>query len=197
MEHTGFAIIGNWFHIYFIENEGMAFGMVMGGDMGKLFLSCFRIIFSIAIIYYLYNLVKQKASNGLIICVSLILAGALGNIIDSVFYGVIFTDSHGHIATFLPDQGYAGWLHGRVVDMLYFPMIEGTYPSWFPIIGGKEFIFFQFIFNIADSAITTGILILILFQKYWFPERAMSQEKNIENLTSPEIKMEKISESTS
>lgn len=154
----------NWFKIYFVENNGMAFGMEVGG---KLFLSLFRIIAIFFIGYYLYTLVKNQYSKGYIACVALILAGAFGNIIDSVFYGEVFSASYqGHVASFVSlGEGYSSWLHGKVVDMLYFPLINGTFPSWFPVWGGEDFIFFSPIFNIADSAITVGIFLLLIFYR--------------------------------
>ncbi|WP_044215296.1 lipoprotein signal peptidase [Dysgonomonas gadei] len=156
--------ITNWFKIYFVENPGMAFGWKLGG---KLFLSLFRIVAIFFIGYYLYRLVKQGYKSGYIACIALILAGAFGNIIDSVFYGEIFSASYqGHVASFVSlGEGYSSWLHGNVVDMLYFPLIDGTFPSWFPVWGGEDFIFFSPIFNIADSAITVGIFILLIFYR--------------------------------
>jgi signal peptidase II len=160
--------IAGWFKIRFLENPGMAFGMELGeGSFGKLFLSLFRIVAICFIGYYLYSLVKKRYKPGYIICIALILSGAFGNIIDSVFYGEIFSASYtGHVASFVPiGQGYADWLHGNVVDMLYFPLFEGTFPSWIPQWGGDRFIFFSPIFNIADSAITVGIFILLIFYR--------------------------------
>lgn len=156
--------ITDWFKIYFVENNGMAFGIEAGG---KLFLSIFRIIAVVFIIIYLNKLIKEGFKKGFIACVALILAGASGNIIDSVFYGVLFEASYaGHIASIVPwGEGYSTLLHGKVVDMLYFPLFSGTFPDWIPFIGGEEFLFFRFIFNVADSAITVGVILLLLFYR--------------------------------
>jgi signal peptidase II len=166
----GIPVFGEWFIIYFIENKGMAFGLEFAGENGKLILSLFRIVAVVFIGWYIHKLIKQGASKGLIICISLIMAGALGNIIDSAFYGMIFSESgFGRVAQFLPEGGgYAGFLHGKVVDMLYFPVIKGNFPQWFPFWSGQEFIFFRPVFNIADSSITIGVLILLIFQKRFF-----------------------------
>lgn len=163
-------VLGNWFILHFTENEGMAFGMKFGGEFGKMILSIFRIIAVIAIGWYLVKLHHQKAATGFIISISLIFAGALGNIIDSAFYGMIFSESTFHqVAHIFPvEGGYSSFLHGKVVDMFYFPIIQGYYPDWFPIWKGQEFIFFRPVFNIADSAITVGVFILIIFQKRFF-----------------------------
>jgi signal peptidase II len=162
---------GNWSIIHFTENNGMAFGLQFGAEWGKLFLSVFRIIAVLGIGWYLLKLIRQGASSMVIITLSLIFAGAVGNIIDSVFYGVIFTDSYNQIAEFMPEQGYAGLLHGKVVDMLYFPIIHGHFPEWFPIWPSEEFIFFRPVFNIADAAITIGVFLIIFFQKEFFAEK--------------------------
>ncbi len=131
-------VLGNWFIIHFTENYGMAFGMEFSGEYGKLFLSLFRIVAVAFIGWYLYRLVGKRAHKGLIVCVSLIFAGALGNIIDSAFYGMLFNESHGQVAQFLPEEGgYGTFLHGKVVDMLHFPVITGTFPSWIPIWGDQ------------------------------------------------------------
>ena len=156
--------VTDWFYIYFTENNGMAFGMEI---IGKLFLSLFRIVAVVLIAWYLTRVVKQKprVKNGYIVCLSLILAGAVGNIIDCVFYGEFFSAStHTDIATWVPmGQGYADWLHGRVVDMFYFPIIDTYWPDWMPFVGGEHFIFFSPIFNFADAAISCGIIALLLF----------------------------------
>ncbi len=164
-----FSVLGNWFVIHFIENNGMAFGMELAGKFGKVILSVFRILAVSAIGYYLYQLTKKNAPTGLIVSISLVLAGAIGNIIDSAFYGMLFSHSYPQVATFLPDGGgYASFLHGKVVDMLYFPLLEGNFPSWFPVWGGEHYVFFRPVFNVADSSITIGIAILLLFQRSYF-----------------------------
>jgi signal peptidase II len=166
------TIFRNWFFIKFIENPGMAFGLDIPGKWGKPVLTVFRIIAVIAIGWYLRELVIKKVTTGLILCVALIFAGAMGNIIDSVFYGIIFNEStYFSIAQLFPKEGgYGALLHGRVVDMLYFPVIKGSYPSWFPIYAGQDFVFFRPIFNIADSSISVGIISILLFQKRFFKE---------------------------
>jgi signal peptidase II len=167
-------MFGHWFYLYFTENNGMAFGMQFGGEWGKLSLSIFRILAVSAIGVYLYLLTKRKKSFGLVFSISLIFAGAFGNIIDSAFYGLLFTQSSYHtVAEFagLGGEGYAGFLHGKVVDMLYFPIInvvQADMPAWVPdFVFGSDgrFVFFRPIFNIADSSITVGVFWLILFQR--------------------------------
>ena len=162
-----FPLFGDWARIHFIENEGMAFGMKFGGEVGKIVLSLFRIILVAFIGYYLVRLIKKAMPMGLIIGITLIFAGAIGNIIDSLFYGLIFSDSTSQVATMF-QGGYAPFLQGRVVDMFYFPMIQTTLPSWFPIWGGEYFEFFRPVFNVADSAITVGVLYLLIFQRKYF-----------------------------
>ncbi|MEO5675876.1 MAG: lipoprotein signal peptidase [Chitinophagales bacterium] len=173
--------IFNWFYLYFIENEGMAFGMSLGGDSGKLLLTVFRIIAATGIGYYLIRVVNEKAHAGYITSIALIFAGAVGNIIDSIFYGCIFSESTTAIPSVLfPEAGgYANWLHGRVVDMLYFPLYEGFLPNWIPLWGGDYFVFFRPIFNIADASITTGVLIIILFQKKFFKDSNKKRDEHL------------------
>lgn len=163
----GFDLLGfSWAKIQFVENEGMAFGWLLGGKMGKLLLTSFRMLAVPAGVYYIYYLIKRNYHPGLIFAVGLIVAGALGNLIDSIFYGVIFSHSYGQIATlFPPDGGYGELLHGRVVDMFYFPLVQTTWPRWIPIIGGSELSFFQYIFNVADSAISIGVFCILIFNK--------------------------------
>lgn len=162
-------IAGNWFIIHFTENNGMAYGLEFGGQFGKLFLSTFRIVAVGGIGYYLWTLTSKKEDKLYIVCIALIFAGALGNIIDSAFYGMIFSDSNYDIAKFMPAEGgYATLLHGKVVDMFYFPVIEGHFPSWFPVWGGEDFIFFRPVFNFADFSISVGVAMIVLYQKRFF-----------------------------
>jgi signal peptidase II len=164
-----FNLIGNWAIIHFTENNGMAFGMEFGGEFGKMALTIFRILAVILIGYYLLRIIREGAPTGAAIGIALILAGALGNIIDSVFYGVIFNDSYGSIATLFPKEGgYSSLLHGRVVDMFYLHLIDTTWPDWVPFKGGSDFVFFRPIFNIADSSISIGVVYLLLFQRKFF-----------------------------
>lgn len=165
--------MGDWFIIHFTENPGMAFGMEFDGQYGKLFLSIFRIVAVTGIGWYLYTLSKNKnIHKGYIYSWALIFAGAIGNIIDSAFYGMIFNDSNYQVAQFLPPEGgYSSFLHGKVVDMFYFPIIEGHFPQWFPFWGGEQFIFFRPVFNFADGSITVGVLIILFFQKKFFKEK--------------------------
>lgn len=163
-----YKVLGDWFIIHFTENNGMAFGLEFGGEFGKLALSLFRIIAVGGIGYGLHYLIKNKSHRGLILNVALIFAGALGNIIDSVFYGVIY--------------GYETLFHGRVVDMLYFPILKGTFPTWFPVWGGEPFEFFRPVFNLADAAISVGVITILIFQKTYFKEE-VKDEIGINNET--------------
>ena len=157
----------DWFIIHFTENKGMAFGMEFGGNLGKYILSIFRTIAIVAISIYLVKLANTQVKKGIIYSISLILAGAIGNMIDSAFYGMIFSDSYGQIATIF-EGGYSSFLQGKVVDMFYFPLINGHFPSWFPFVGSNHFIFFRPIFNIADAAISTGVINILIFHRSFF-----------------------------
>lgn len=181
--HENIRVCGNWFYIYFTENNGMAFGMEL---FGKLFLTSFRIIAVALIGYYITKVVKKNLKTGYIVCLSMILAGALGNIIDSVFYGVIFGPSvpegylNSSLATFMPEGGgYSSLLYGKVVDMFYFPIIDTTWPSWIPIVGGNHFIFFSPIFNFADASISCGIIALLLFYSKYLNEGHLTKKEAI------------------
>jgi signal peptidase II len=172
-----FPVFGNWFYIHFTENKGMAFGMEFGGDWGKLALSLFRIFAVFGIGYYLFRLPKTT-HKGLKVSVALIFAGAIGNILDSAFYGLMFNDSFNQLATFLPEEGgYAPFLHGWVVDMLWFPLLEGNFPEWFPFWGGEHFLFFRPVFNIADASISFGIGIILVFNKRFFRKEKEEDSK--------------------
>ena len=166
--------IFSWFRIYFVENEGMAFGMKMGG---KMLLSLFRLVAAVGIGWYLHRSIVRKENYGQIVCFALIFVGALGNIIDGCFYGKLFSDSYGRVAEMFPAAGgYADFLYGRVVDMLYFPLLQGTFPDWFPMWGGEHFIFFRPVFNVADVAITGSVLAMIVFFRKIFPAPAKQEE---------------------
>ena len=169
----GFKILGlDWARIHFVENEGMAFGLKFGGITGKYILSVFRIFMVGFLIYILKGIINQNASKGLQFSFALIIAGAIGNILDSAFYGLIFEESgyhSGNIAQIFPEAGgYAKFLQGKVVDMFYFPMINSTYPEWFPFLGGDRFSFFRPVFNVADSAISAGVTLILLFHRSFF-----------------------------
>ncbi|MRX62980.1 lipoprotein signal peptidase [Maribacter luteus] len=167
-----------WFKIHFIENSGAAWGAKLNDflpiteNTAKLILTVFRLFAVAGIGYWLYDSIKKHFSTTLILAVSLIFAGALGNIIDSVFYGVLFNESNGQVATMFSDEPYGSWFFGKVVDMLYFPMIDTTWPSWVPFFGGKNFSFFDPVFNIADMAISTGVGILLVFNKKAFGHKS-------------------------
>lgn len=159
--------IFDWFIIHFTENKGMAFGMELGGDIGKYFLSIFRIIAIGFIAVYLKRLAMQNVKQGILMSIALILAGAIGNMIDSAFYGLIFSESYGQLATVF-QGGYAGLLQGKVVDMFYFPIINSHFPNWVPLVGGNHFVFFRPVFNIADASISVGVINILLFHRSFF-----------------------------
>ncbi len=177
-----------WAQIKFIENPGMAFGWKFGGVIGKYILSIFRILMSVFLIYFIRELIKSKQSKGFIAAFSLIIAGAIGNILDSIYFGLIFDNSaHGKIATLFPDGGgYAPFLQGNVVDMFYFPMIKGHFPAWVPLKGGEYFEFFRPIFNVADAAISVGVFMIILFYRKYFLKRT-KDDKKMQNDTNLEV----------
>ncbi|OJU76255.1 MAG: lipoprotein signal peptidase [Bacteroidetes bacterium 47-18] len=182
-------VFGSWFQLYFIENEGMAFGMkILDNDLGKLILTLFRLCAVAFGFFWVKRLVRQGHRKSLLICASLILAGAAGNLIDCLFYGLIFTDTQFPYEvsqlTF-SGNGYGQFLHGRVVDMLYFPLIDTTWPQWMPWVGGKSFRFFEPIFNLADSLISVGIITLLLFQNKMLKPREKASETVPEAETTP------------
>ncbi|HPF50226.1 MAG TPA: lipoprotein signal peptidase [Draconibacterium sp.] len=179
------VVFKDWFILHFVENNGMAFGFEFNGNYGKLFLSVFRMLAVVAIGWYLFKLTRQKnVPMGFIVCISLIFAGAIGNIIDSLFYGMIFNHSYGQVATLFPQEGgYSSFLHGRVVDMFYFPLIEGRYPEWLPVVGGNPFVFFRPVFNIADSSITVGIFSILIFYRGYFNKKDdQTEETELESV---------------
>ncbi|HRP31444.1 MAG TPA: lipoprotein signal peptidase [Agriterribacter sp.] len=183
-------IFGTWFRLHFIENEGMAYGWKLGGEWGKIILTLFRLFAVVFGTYYIRHIIKEgNQHKGFIICVTLIYAGAIGNLIDSMFYGLIFENSgdlfNPYVSSIFPEKGYAGFLHGRVVDMLYFPIITNAhYPQWVPIWGGEEFEFFRPVFNIADASISLGVIIILIFQKRFFKPKKEIQHPTIETNTT-------------
>jgi signal peptidase II len=165
-------VLGNWFRLYFIENEGMAYGWKLGGGLGKIVLTLFRLAAVIFGVFYLNRIIKRKYHPGYIICVSLVFAGALGNLLDSMFYGLIFDNNSFDtyaVATLFPKKGYAGFLHGNVVDMLYLPLVHvDKVANWVPFWGGRPFSFFNYIFNIADASVSLGVICILVFKKHFF-----------------------------
>jgi signal peptidase II len=183
-------VLGTWFRLHFVENEGMAWGWKFGGDFGKIALTLFRLGAVIWGSFLIRNFIRQKQHKGFLICAALIYAGALGNLIDSLFYGIIFEASNPftqNVATLLPaGGGYAGLFHGKVVDMLYFPIITNShYPTWIPIVGGEEFEFFRPVFNIADMAISTGVITILVFQNKFFNRPEQEQHNTV--VTNAEV----------
>lgn len=179
-------ILGNWFRLHFVENEGMAWGWSFGGEFGKIALTLFRLAAVIFGVFYIRNMIRKKEHKGFILCAALIFAGALGNLIDSLFYGMIFENSDMYsqnVARAFPKEGgYATFLHGRVVDMLYFPIADGYFPKWFPFWGGQYFEFFRPVFNIADASISVGVIAIILFQKKFFKQE---KKETVAPVTGP------------
>ena len=180
------ALIGEWARLHFVENEGMAWGLKFGGGFGKIILTLFRLVAVIWGVFLIKGFIDQKYHKGFILCAALIFAGAVGNLIDSLFYGMIFDASYPYttmVAHLFPRTGgYASFLHGKVVDMFYFPIIrDGHFPKWFPIWGGEEFEFFRPVFNFADAAISTGVIALFVFQKKFFKEPTQALAKEVED----------------
>jgi signal peptidase II len=188
MEGQEVLIFGHWGRIHFVENPGMAFSMELPSEYGKVLLSAFRLIAIGFIIYLLRRLIREKYHPGLVYAGAMILAGAVGNMIDSAIYGLIFTDSVGRVAEIFPKGGgYTGFLKGNVVDMLWFPIAHGVFPRWLPLWGGEYYEFFRPVFNIADASITIGVAIIIVFQKTFFaqPAPVLAEDKSVDDVTSP------------
>jgi signal peptidase II len=173
-----------WAQLYFVENEGMAWGWKFGGEFGKIALTLFRMVAVVFGVWYIRSILRKQQHPGFIVCVGLIFAGALGNLIDSLFYGLIFEEStYTSVAKMFPEQGYAGFLHGKVVDMFYFPIIRTTYPEWMPFVGGEDFEFFSPVFNIADASISVGVIALLIFQNKFLPKEEKDKKRPIETST--------------
>ncbi|MBS1598951.1 MAG: lipoprotein signal peptidase [Bacteroidetes bacterium] len=188
---NGIKIFGNKFQIYFVENEGMAWGWKFGGGLGKMALTLFRLAAVIFGVFYIRSIIQKKYHKGFIICAALIFAGALGNLIDSMFYGLIFEEStFDHVAKFFPAKGYASFLHGRVVDMLYFPLVRTHYPQWMPFVGGDDFEFFSPVFNIADASISVGVIAILFFQKRFFKKLPENQHITVETNSTVDDKVQ-------
>ena len=185
IEGQEIQVLGSWFRIHFVENSGMAFSMELPSEYGKLLLSVFRLVAIGFIIYLLRRLIRERYHSGLVYAGALILEGAIGNMLDSAFYGLIFSGSTHSVAHFLPQRGYAGFLKGNVVDMLWFPIADGHFPEWFPFWKGEPYEFFRPVFNIADASITTGVAIIIVFQKTFFVQPAQAEEKKSEEVPTP------------
>lgn len=192
--NTSREMLGESFQLYFVENPGMAYGWKFGGEWGKVALTVFRLIAVVFGTWYLGSIIKKKYHKGFIIMAGLVYAGAIGNLIDSCFYGMVFDKgmlynaalndyvNYEGLARF-SSTGYASFLHGNVVDMFYFPVIRGTFPDWFPLWGGEDFEFFRPIFNIADAAITTGVLSILVFQRRFFKHAGNEQHNTVETET--------------
>lgn len=180
-------VIGEWFQLHFVENEGMAWGWKFGGDFGKILLTLFRLVAVVWGTFLIKDFIEKKYHKGFIVCAALIYAGALGNLIDSMFYGLIFDTSclsNGKncyvIANAFAGKGYSSFLHGKVVDMLYFPLVKGTIPSWSPLWGGEPFTFFSPVFNIADASISIGVITIFICQSWFFKQQPITNTKTIE-----------------
>ncbi|MEM6526508.1 MAG: lipoprotein signal peptidase [Bacteroidota bacterium] len=172
-------VVGEWFKIHYLLNPGMAFGLRWDATYGKMLLTLFRIIAAFGIGFYLLHLYRKKVISGLLICVSLVLGGAIGNVIDSTFYGVLLDNA--------PYNAPTPWFNGQVIDMFFFPLFEGTYPNWVPLIGGNDFLFFSYVFNVADSSVFLGVVFMLIFQKKFF--KSEDKEEN-------RVKEEPITEAT-
>lgn len=175
-------LIGSWCLLHFVENEGMAFGMTFGGTLGKYLLSIFRLLASGAILWYMIHLIRRgKTRTPVLVCIAMIFVGAVGNLVDSCFYGLIFNESYYEVARLFPEGGgYAPFLQGRVVDMFYFPLIDTEWPQWVPFVGGGRFVFFNAIFNVADASITIGVIWLIIDQLFFAPKSNDAAKETVE-----------------